>query len=91
MLCFPPGTLYIAPKPDQLESGLGLPLVPREADMGAGARGIEINETADQLAKLGAKYPLVGPKPACGISAAIAMEAKILGVLKQDSNRQRDS
>jgi hypothetical protein len=40
-----------------------------------GHEGIEVSETADQLAKLGSECSLVGPKPACGISAGIAKKA----------------
>jgi hypothetical protein len=62
-----------------------------------GCEGIKGNETADQLAKLGSECALIGPEPACGISAEIAKKAvkqspsKILGNPQQDSNRQRDS
>jgi ribonuclease HI len=38
----------------------------------SGQDGIEGNGTADKLAKLGAECPLIGPEPACGISARIA-------------------
>jgi hypothetical protein len=31
--------------------------------------GIGGNETANQLTKLGSECPLIGPEPACGISA----------------------
>jgi hypothetical protein len=37
--------------------------------------GIESNETADQLAKLGSECPLIGPEPACGIAAGLAKKA----------------
>jgi ribonuclease HI len=40
-----------------------------------GHEGIEGNETADQLAKLGSECPFIGPEPACGISARIAKKA----------------
>jgi hypothetical protein len=33
-----------------------------------GHEGIVGNEIADQLAKIGAEYPFIGPEPACGIS-----------------------
>jgi phosphoribosylformimino-5-aminoimidazole carboxamide ribonucleotide (ProFAR) isomerase len=40
-----------------------------------GLEGIEGNETADQLAKLGSECPSIGSEPACGISARIAKKA----------------
>jgi ribonuclease HI len=40
-----------------------------------GHEGIESNETADQLAKLGSECPLIGPEPACGISTWTAKKA----------------
>jgi hypothetical protein len=67
--------------------------------MDAGALGYDGNETADQLTKFGDECPLIGPEPACGISAEIAKKAvrdwtnrdhKNSGNPKQDSNRQRD-
>jgi hypothetical protein len=36
-----------------------------------GHKGIDGNEIADQLAKLGSECPFIGPEPACGISAAV--------------------
>jgi hypothetical protein len=33
------------------------------------------NETADQLAKVGAEHPFIGPEPACGISTGVARKA----------------
>jgi hypothetical protein len=40
-----------------------------------GHKGIEGNETADQLAKRGSLHPLIGPEPACGISERVAKRA----------------
>jgi hypothetical protein len=40
-----------------------------------GHEGTEGTETADQLAKLGSEYLLIGPEPASGISAGIAKKA----------------
>jgi hypothetical protein len=40
-----------------------------------GHEGIEGNETADQLAKLGSECPFIGPEPAPSISAGIAKKA----------------
>jgi ribonuclease HI len=40
-----------------------------------GHRGIEGNETADHLARLGSEYPLTGPESPCGISVGIAKKA----------------
>jgi hypothetical protein len=40
-----------------------------------GHKGIEGNETANQLAKLGFKCPFIGPEPACGILAGTAKKA----------------
>jgi ribonuclease HI len=34
--------------------------------------GIDGNETADQLARRGSSYPLIGPQPALRISAKVA-------------------
>jgi hypothetical protein len=34
--------------------------------------GIDGNEIADQLARQGSSYPLIGPEPALGISAKVA-------------------
>jgi hypothetical protein len=46
-----------------------------------GHEGIESNETADQLARLGSECPFVEPEPTCDISAGIAeMASEILGV-----------
>lgn len=38
-------------------------------------KGTEGNETANQLAKLGSESLLIGPEPACSISAEIATKA----------------
>jgi ribonuclease HI len=40
-----------------------------------GHEGIEGNEVADQLEKLGSECPFIGPEPACSISAGIAKRA----------------
>jgi hypothetical protein len=40
-----------------------------------GYDGIAGNETADQLAKIGAEHPFIGPEPACGISTGVAKQA----------------
>jgi ribonuclease HI len=40
-----------------------------------GHRGMEGNETADQLARLGSECPFIGPEPACGTSAGIIKKA----------------
>jgi ribonuclease HI len=40
-----------------------------------GHRGIEDNEAADQLARLGSESNFIGPEPACSISAGIAKKA----------------
>jgi hypothetical protein len=40
-----------------------------------GHGGIEGNEVANQLAKLGSECPFIGPEPACGISVGIAKRA----------------
>jgi hypothetical protein len=34
-----------------------------------------LNETADQLAKMGSEHPFIGPEPACGISVGVAKKA----------------
>jgi len=36
-----------------------------------GHTGIDGNETADQFARKGSSYPLIGPEPALGISAKV--------------------
>jgi ribonuclease HI len=40
-----------------------------------GHRGIEGNETVDQLAKLRSERPFIEPEPACGTSAGVAKKA----------------
>jgi hypothetical protein len=40
-----------------------------------GHEGIEGNETADQVAKLGAECLLIGLEPTCGVSAGIVKKA----------------
>jgi hypothetical protein len=40
-----------------------------------GQEGIEGNEVADQLTKLGSEGPFIGPEPACSISMGIAKTA----------------
>jgi hypothetical protein len=53
----------------------GTPKGALPTDMGSPRHGgTEGNETADQLAKFGA-FLLIGPEPACGISAGIAKMA----------------
>jgi hypothetical protein len=47
-----------------------------------GHEGIEGNEIADQLAKLGSECPFIGPEPACSISAGIAKK-----VVREWANR----
>jgi hypothetical protein len=37
-----------------------------------GHKGIEGNESADELAKRGSLHPFIGPEPACGISERVA-------------------
>jgi hypothetical protein len=37
-----------------------------------GDKGVEDNETADQLARLGFECLFIGPERACGISSGIA-------------------
>jgi hypothetical protein len=37
-----------------------------------GHKGIESNETVDQLAKRSSLHPFIGPEPACGISDKVA-------------------
>jgi hypothetical protein len=37
-----------------------------------GHRGIEDDEIADEILRLGFACPLIGPEPGCGISAGIA-------------------
>jgi hypothetical protein len=41
----------------------------------SGHSGVESNEKADQLAKLGADEPLLGPEPFCGITKETARRA----------------
>jgi ribonuclease HI len=40
-----------------------------------GPKSTEVNETADQLAKLGYECPFIGPEPACNISVRVAKTA----------------
>jgi hypothetical protein len=40
-----------------------------------GHGGIDGNEMADQMAKLGSERPFIGPEPACGISMGVAKKA----------------
>jgi hypothetical protein len=40
-----------------------------------GHKGIEGNETANQLAKRGLLHPITGPEPACGVSERVARQA----------------
>jgi ribonuclease HI len=40
-----------------------------------GREGIDVNETADQLARTGSGHPFIGPEPACGISIGAAKKA----------------
>jgi ribonuclease HI len=37
-----------------------------------GREGIDGNEIADQLDKLGSEHPFIGPEPACDISVRVA-------------------
>jgi hypothetical protein len=43
-----------------------------------GHEGIVGNETADQLAKIGFKHPVIGPEPACRISISIGVAKKVV-------------
>jgi hypothetical protein len=64
-----------------------------------GHEGIAGNETADQLAKIGAEHTFIGPEPACGISMGVARKAirdwtitnLNTGDPYLDSNKQRGS
>jgi hypothetical protein len=38
-------------------------------------RGIEGNETANQMVRLGSERPFIGPEPACSISVGTAKKA----------------
>ncbi|PNF38780.1 hypothetical protein B7P43_G12820 [Cryptotermes secundus] len=40
-----------------------------------GHEGIDGNEAAAQLAKIGAEHPFIGPEPACGMSLGVAKQA----------------
>jgi hypothetical protein len=43
--------------------------------MGASYRGIECNEIAKKLARMGSERPFIGPEAACGISPGVAKKA----------------
>jgi hypothetical protein len=47
----------------------------KPADMDAVSQGIQGNETANQLARLGSERPFAGPEPACNILVGIAKKA----------------
>jgi hypothetical protein len=49
-----------------------------------GHRGIEGDEAADQLERLGSECPFIGTAPACGISARITKK-----VVRYWTNRQQ--
>jgi hypothetical protein len=55
-----------------------------------GHEGIEGNEIADQLAKLGSECPFIGPEPACGISAGISKKA-VRGWTNRDHKKYWES
>jgi hypothetical protein len=57
-----------------------------------GHEGIQSNEIADQLSRLGSECSFIRPEPTCRISAGIAkMVSEIVGILSRTQNRQRDS
>jgi hypothetical protein len=39
-----------------------------------GHRGLEGDEPADELARMGSKCPFIGPEPACVFSVEVAMK-----------------
>ena len=47
--------------------------------------GIDGNEIADQLARQGSSHPLIGPEPAFGVSAKVAM-----GVVRGWTSRKHE-
>jgi ribonuclease HI len=53
-----------------------------------GHKDIEGNEIADQLPKLGSECPLIGPEPACAISAGTAKKTVMdwMGTIKYTGN-----